>query len=91
MRLDNGFGSVVKQSGKRKKPYIVRVTDGYEIDAKSGKKKQIKKVLGYASTKKEGIKMLECYRAKGKFDPNATFKSVHDRFAQYNIPQYRIL
>lgn len=86
MRLDNGFGSVVKQSGKRKKPYIVRVTDGYGIDVKSGKKKQIKKVIGYASTKKEGIKMLECYRAKGKFDPNATFKSVHDRFSKYKYP-----
>lgn len=86
MRLDNGFGSVVKQSGNRKKPYIVRVTDRYEIDSKSGKKKQLKKVIGYASTKKEGIKMLERYHAKGKFDPNATFRSVHDKFSKYKYP-----
>ncbi|EFP61801.1 site-specific integrase [Erysipelotrichaceae bacterium AF15-26LB] len=86
MRLENGLGSVVKQSGNRKKPYIVRLTTGYEVEAASGKKKQIRKVIGYASTRKEGIKMLEYYKAKGRFDPEATFKSVHDRFSEYKYP-----
>lgn len=32
MKLPNGYGSVVKLSGKRRKPYMVRKTVGYHID-----------------------------------------------------------
>ena len=38
MKLPNGYGSVVKLSGKRRKPYMVRKTVGYHIDPVKEKK-----------------------------------------------------
>ena len=38
MKLPNGYGSVVKLSGKRRKPYMVRKTVGYHIDPIKEKK-----------------------------------------------------
>ena len=32
MKLPNGYGSVVKMSGKRRKPYMVRRTVGWKYD-----------------------------------------------------------
>ena len=31
MRLPNGYGSVIKLSGKRRKPYAVRITIGFKL------------------------------------------------------------
>ena len=38
MKLPNGYGSVVKLSGKRRKPWMVRKTTGYRIDPVKEKK-----------------------------------------------------
>ena len=38
MKLPNGYGSVVKLSGKRRKPWMVRKTTGYRIDSVKEKK-----------------------------------------------------
>ena len=58
MRLPNGYGSVVKQSGKRRKPYIVRKTAGYHYDAEKDRQVQDYIIIGYAKTKAEGLRML---------------------------------
>ena len=36
MKLPNGYGSVVKLSGKRRKPYQVRKTAGWHYDKAKG-------------------------------------------------------
>ena len=59
MRLPNGFGSVYKLSGKRRKPYIARKTAGWEIV--DGKEKQLYITVGYFATKAEGISALVEY------------------------------
>ena len=41
MKLPNGYGSVVKLSGKRRKPWMVRKTTGYRIDPIKEKKVKI--------------------------------------------------
>ena len=38
MKNPNGFGSVYKLSGKRRKPYIAVITVGYTIDGKQKEK-----------------------------------------------------
>ena len=45
-------------SGKRRRPWIVRVTTGYDIDAETGTFKQKQETLGYAATRAEGMQML---------------------------------
>lgn len=56
MKLPNGYGSVVKLSGKRRKPWMVRKTTGYRIDPVKEKKVNEYIIIGYAATKTEGYK-----------------------------------
>lgn len=53
MKAENGLGGIVKLAGKRRKPYMIRYTKGYIINGVTGKKEQVFKVIGYASTIKE--------------------------------------
>lgn len=34
MKLPNGYGSIAKLSGSRRKPFIVRITKGYDDNGK---------------------------------------------------------
>ena len=55
MRFPNSYGSVIKLSGKRRNPYGVRVTIGWDGN------KQIRKYVGYYRTKTEAVKALAEY------------------------------
>jgi integrase len=59
MRHQNGFGSIVKLGGKRRKPYAVRITTGW----KDGK--QIRKYLGFYKTEREALIALADYHKTG--------------------------
>lgn len=59
MRNPNGFGGITKLSGRRRRPYWVRLTMGWDLV--DGKAKQIYKTLGYYSTKKEAMIALAEY------------------------------
>ena len=50
MRLPNGFGSVYKLSGNRRKPYAVSITMGFDR-----KGRQVRKIVGYAESRSEGL------------------------------------
>jgi len=50
MRLPSGYGGVVKLSGRRRKPFQVRLTKGFDDDGK-----QIYMYLGYYATKNEAL------------------------------------
>lgn len=73
MKLTNGYGSVSKVKGKRRKPYRVYVTTGWTDEGK-----QIKKSLGYVTTQKEGLMLLAQYH-NDPYDlnyKNLTFSDV---------------
>lgn len=53
MRLPNGYGSVYKLSGKRRKPFIARKTIGWNDEGK-----QIYRTIGYYETKKLALQAL---------------------------------
>ena len=59
MRHQNGFGSIVKLSGRRRKPYGVRITVGWEDG------KQVRKYLGYYSSEVEALIALAEYHKSG--------------------------
>jgi len=59
MKRGNGDGSIIKLSGKRRKPYAVRVTIGWSVDGK-----QKYKYIGYYSSKTEAKKELNKYLAE---------------------------
>ena len=56
MKLPNGYGSVVKLSGKRRRPWMVRKTIGYHIDPVKQKAVNDYMVIGYTAARTEGFK-----------------------------------
>ena len=56
MKNPNGYGTVVKLSGNRRKPYAVRKTVGF-----NEKGHPIYLPIGYAKTREEGMEMLALY------------------------------
>lgn len=56
MRLPNGYGTCYKLSGKRRLPFIARITVGWDNQGK-----QILKTIGYYKNKSEGLQALADY------------------------------
>lgn len=57
MKLPNEYGSVVKLSGKRRKPYQVRKTTGWHYDKEKDRQVQDMITVGYAATRAEGLQI----------------------------------
>ena len=77
MKNPNGYGSVSKLSGKRRRPFIVRITTGFDMEGR-----QIMKTLGYYETQAKAIKALADYN-ENPYDINLndiTLKEILDRF-----------
>jgi len=79
MRLPNSYGSVVKLSGKRRKPYAVRLTLGWTDDGK-----QIQKYISYHAKRSEAIAALANYR-ENPYDlstRDVTFSELYERWGE---------
>lgn len=65
MKLPNGYGSVSKLSGRRRRPYVVRIKN---------------KILGYTKTRAEGLELLaEYHKMPWDIDKRkTTFSDVYD-------------
>lgn len=61
MRQPNGYGSVVKLSGKRRKPFMVRITVAKEYSEKLQDFVYRREVLGYYSKREDALKALAAY------------------------------
>lgn len=85
MKAANGYGSIVKLSGKRRRPYMIRITQGYDIDEKTGRKKQKFKIIGYAKTKKEAGSILHIYHENDSFKINYTFADVYRMWSKEGL------
>lgn len=78
MRRANGEGSIFKLSGKRRKPYAVRITVGYTDEGK-----QLYKYVGYYSTKTEAKNAMREYLVNPfNLDHKSTkLKDVYDKWS----------
>lgn len=56
MRLPNGYGTVARLSGKRRRPYIIKKTRGWKDNGQP-----IFEIIGYAATREEGLTLLSEY------------------------------
>ncbi len=76
MKLSNGMGSVSKMSGKRRRPWRVRVTKGWTEDGK-----QIYLNVGYFTTKKEALLALAQYH-ENPYDikKSISFSELYDKW-----------
>ncbi len=83
MRLPNGFGSVTKLSGNRRRPYVAKITTGYEFNPETLKTKQVQKVVGWFETREDAISALAAYRAT-PYDidkHNVTLEYVYEKWS----------
>lgn len=60
MKRANGMGSVVKLSGKRRRPYAVKISQGLDID----RGVRIRKYLAYFEDRKDAELYLAKYNKK---------------------------
>lgn len=84
MRNPNGYGSVYKLSGKRRKPWTARVTIGWKADTAKKKLQPVYKFLGYFEKQKEAIEALVEYN-KDPYDLSKgdyTLEEVYNMFMQ---------
>lgn len=85
MRRANSSGSIFKmKGGKRRKPWRVRITLGWEIDSETGKSKQIIKTIGYYATRAEAEAALVAY-IDCPYDLNEksiTFKELYEKWSE---------
>lgn len=82
MKLPNGYGAVIKLSGKRRKPYAARITTGWTEDGK-----QVRKYIGTFKTRKEALKALADYNEK-PYDlekRDITFSELYERWCKYKF------
>lgn len=86
MKNPNGWGSVHKLPGTRRKPWRVVVTAGWEV-GEDGKSKQVRKVLGYFETREEGMVALAEYNANPYDIDNAiTFAELYEKWSKEKFP-----
>lgn len=82
MRLPNGFGSVHKLPGNRRKPYRARITVGFKCTSDNIKIQEYK-TLGYYATKEEGIVALVKFNQR-PYDLNykdITFAQIYEEWS----------
>lgn len=61
MKQPNGYGSVHKLSGKRRKPWRVRKTNGWQMNEDGTKLVQQYITIGYYETRQEALQALADY------------------------------
>ena len=84
MKNPNGYGSVVKLSGNRRRPFVVRKTKGF-----NDKGYPIYDVIGYFATRKEGLMALAEYN-KNPYNVDAvkiTVKDLYQKWLEVKLPK----
>ena len=78
MRNPNGFGSVVKLSGKRRRPYVVRKTVGYDEKAHP-----IYDVIGYFANRADALIALAEYN-RDPYDIDLSKSTMSEVYAAWS-------
>lgn len=88
MKNPNGYGSITKLKGNRRKPYIVRISSGRIFDNSTGKIKLTRSILGYYPTRKEAMQALAEYNTK-PYDLKAkglTLEDIYEMWKKEKFP-----
>lgn len=73
MRLPNGYGSVIKLSGTRRRPYLVRKTIGYNAAGQG-----VYNTIGYYATREEALQALAAYNGQSTISsPGVTLAKIY--------------
>lgn len=78
----NGYGTVAKPSGNRRRPYVIRKTIGW-----NEKGHPIYDTIGYSATREEGLMILAEYN-RNPYDIDAakiTMKELFEKFKEKKL------
>ena len=85
MKMPNGYGSLTKLSGNRRKPWMVRISGKTTFDEEKLKAKQERFVLGYYATRKEALQALAEYNESPyNLTGEKTFIEIYDIWRKKN-------
>lgn len=90
MKLPNGYGSVVNLGKKRRKPYAVRITDGYKKNS-AGNTVQIYRYLEYFEKSKDAYEYLAKYNSGQQVKEHIslvtqpTFEELFNMWIEYKM------
>ena len=87
MKMPNGYGSVIKLGGKRRKPFAVRITTDYTVVGVNEKggliTKQKYKYLGYFEKRKDALECLAKYNVNPIItSANITFEQLYEEWSE---------
>lgn len=87
-KFPNGYGSVYKLSGNRRKPWVAAKTFGWIMDEEKGKVKQNQRPIGYYTTKAEALDALANFN-DNPYDldaQNITFEETYNKWSAEYFP-----
>lgn len=82
MKNPNGYGSVFKLSGNRRKPYVAKQSATYDDEGRP-----IQKVIGYYATRKEAMQALALFNAN-PYDIDSSKTTVAELFEIFKKRRY---
>lgn len=82
MRLPNKYGSIEKLSGKRRKPFMVRKTIGWDNEGH-----QIRKIVGYYETRQQALQSLAIYN-ENPYNIDSKNITVEQLFEKWKNEKY---
>lgn len=89
MRNPNGYGSVYKLSGRRRKPYAARITLGFK-EAANHRMHPIYKFIGYYKTRAEAMRALALYNGEEvEDDKKVTLLEVYEAWREEHEPEVK--
>ena len=87
MRNPNGYGSVYKLSGNRRKPWVARVTIGWKTNEKSMTALPVFHYVGYYATRSEALKALAHYNGEEDTKaPKVTLERLYKEWSAEHFP-----
>lgn len=84
MKNPNGYGSVIKLGGKRRRPFAARVTAGWDDNGK-----QLYEYIGYYETRADAMIGLALYNSNPYDLTKITFTEVYDAFFKEKFSEKR--
>lgn len=87
LKNPNGFGTVYKLPGRRRRPWIARVTTGWQIV--DGKPRQIYQPIGYFEEKKQAMDALVLHRIN-PISPKAEI-SLRELYEEWSDGKYEYI
>lgn len=89
MKHPNGYGSVIRLGGNRRRPWAVRITDGWDINIDTGQARQIYKYISYHEERTDAMIALAEYN-RDPFDLDARKTTFADMYDLWSKEKFKI-